>query len=130
MPLDKAFSVMPLGVVMGALIAAMTLVHHIALACPLLLLIGILAGYFVVPMNALLQYRGHRLLGTGQSIAVQNFSENIAVLVVLGSYSLLIRERLRLDSIILGLGGCVMLAVLGIMRRHAGNQRRLAAQAR
>jgi MFS family permease len=129
MPLDKAFSVMPLGVVMGALIAAMTLVHQLAMAWSLLLLIGVLAGYFVVPMNALLQYRGHRLLGTGQSIAVQNFSENLAVLVVLGSYSVLVGERFHLDSIILGLGGLIAFTVLGIMRRHAGNQRRLARQA-
>ncbi|HEX7634486.1 MAG TPA: lysophospholipid transporter LplT, partial [Noviherbaspirillum sp.] len=82
-PLKKSLSVMPLGVAMGLLVVMMTLVHSVSLAYPLLILVGALSGYFVVPMNALLQHRGYVLMSAGHSIAVQNFNENLSVLTML-----------------------------------------------
>ena len=61
----------------------------------MLVLIGALAGFFVVPMNALLQHRGHVLMSAGHSIAVQNFNENLNILVMLGVYSLLLSSTCR-----------------------------------
>ena len=88
----------------------------------LLILVGWLAGYFVVPMNALLQHRGHVLMSAGHSIAVQNFNENISVLAMLAIYSLLIWLDLPVQYVIIGFG----LAVSGIMwlviKRHERNQ--------
>jgi LPLT family lysophospholipid transporter-like MFS transporter len=70
--------VIPLGIAMGLLVPLMVLVSSLWLAVPLLVLIGACAGFFVVPMNALLQHRGHMLMGAGHSIAVQNFNENLS----------------------------------------------------
>ena len=81
-PLKKSLSVMPLGVIMGVVVIVMTMVHSVWLAYPLLVLVGALSGYFVVPMNALLQHRGHVLMSAGHSIAVQNFNENLSVLTL------------------------------------------------
>jgi len=84
----------------------------------LLILLGWLSGYFVVPMNALLQHRGHALMSTGQSIAVQGFSENLAVLFMLLIYSLLLWLDLSLPIIIIGFGATVFLVVLLIMYQY------------
>ncbi|MBU3620373.1 lysophospholipid transporter LplT [Polynucleobacter sp. CS-Odin-A6] len=81
----------------------------------LLILLGWLSGYFVVPMNALLQYRGYALMSTGQSIAVQGFSENISILVMLFIYSVLLWLNLSLTLIIIGFGLFVFLSMLFIM---------------
>ena len=64
----------------------MNFVSQVWLAISLMVLIGGLAGFFVVPMNALLQHRGHHLVGAGRSIAVQNFNENASILVMIALY--------------------------------------------
>jgi hypothetical protein len=76
--------VIPLGIAMGLLVPLMILVSSLWLAVVLLVLIGACAGFFVVPMNALLQHRGHMLMGAGHSIAVQNFNENLSILIMTG----------------------------------------------
>ncbi len=88
--LDRAVSVIPLGIAMGLIVILMDAVRDVWIAVPLIVLIGGLAGYFVVPMNALLQHRGHHLVGAGRSIAVQNFSENASILTMIATYSLLL----------------------------------------
>ena len=109
---------------MGLLVPAMTLVTSAGAAYPLLVLVGALAGFFVVPMNALLQHRGHVLLSAGHSIAVQNFNENLNILVMLGLYALLIRAEVPIAYVIVLFGGFVALTMLVVMRVHAANQRR------
>jgi len=88
----------------------------------LLMLLGWLSGYFVVPMNALLQHRGHLLMATGQSIAVQGFSENLAVLFMLLFYSILLWINISLPLIIIGFGGAVFLAMVLIMYQYFGSK--------
>ncbi|HVK95042.1 MAG TPA: lysophospholipid transporter LplT [Noviherbaspirillum sp.] len=122
-PLKKALSVMPLGVAMGLIVITMTVVDTIWLAYPLLVLIGALAGYFVVPMNALLQHRGHVLMSAGHSIAVQNFNENLSVLTMLLLYALMVKLDLNVDIVIVLFGLFVAGAMYLTMRRHAANQR-------
>ena len=80
MRLDKAVRVIGLGIVMGLLVAAMNLIHSASAAAPFLVALGAIGGYMVVPMNALLQHRGHNLMSSGRSIAVQNFNEYAAIL--------------------------------------------------
>jgi MFS family permease len=80
MRLDRATSVIPLGIAMGLLVILMNFIHHASLAAPFLIVLGAIGGYLVVPMNALLQHRGHNLMGAGRSIAVQNFNEQAAIL--------------------------------------------------
>ncbi|HYF59777.1 MAG TPA: lysophospholipid transporter LplT [Burkholderiaceae bacterium] len=123
-PLRGSLRVLPVGVAMGALVPMMTLVHGVGVAYPTLVLIGALAGYFVVPMNALLQHRGHVLMSAGHSIAVQNFNENLMILAMLGLYAMLIRADVHINTVIVMFGGFVALTMLGVMRLHATNQRK------
>ena len=88
MRLNKATRVIPLGIAMGILLMGMIFIHQLALAVPFLILLGGLGGFLVVPMNALLQHRGHNLMGAGRSIAVQNFNEQAAILGMGAFYSL------------------------------------------
>jgi MFS family permease len=122
-PLKKSLSVIPLGIIMGLVVTAMTMVYSLTVAVPLLLIIGLLSGFFVVPMNALLQHRGHVLMSAGHSIAVQNFNENLSILTMLALYAIMLTLNLDLNLIIVLFG----LSLAGIMwligRRHAANQR-------
>ncbi len=98
--LDRAVAVIPLGIAMGLIVILMDGVTTVWLAVPLIVLIGGLAGFFVVPMNALLQHRGHHLVGAGRSIAVQNFNENFSILVMISLYSLLLHRGLSIYAVI------------------------------
>lgn len=88
MRLDNATRVIPMGVLMGLLVVCMIFIDTLWVAVPFLILLGGLGGFLVVPMNALLQHRGHNLMGAGRSIAVQNFNEQLAILAMGGIYSL------------------------------------------
>jgi hypothetical protein len=122
-PLKKSLTVIPLGIAMGIIVMGMTLVHSVTLAYPLLILIGVLSGFFVVPMNALLQHRGHVLMSAGHSIAVQNFNENLSILTMLAVYAIMISLNLELNVIIVLFGFSVAGTMWLIMRKHAANQR-------
>ncbi|MEY4730553.1 MAG: lysophospholipid transporter LplT [Pseudomonadota bacterium] len=102
--LDRAVKVIPLGIAMGFAVMLMNLIFSWQIAAPLLVLIGALGGFFVVPMNALLQHRGHLLMGAGHSIAVQNFNENISILVMSGLYSMMIGAKLSIYYIVIIFG--------------------------
>ena len=88
MRLDQAPRVMPLGIGMGLLVILMNFIDNVWVAAPFLILLGGLGGFLVVPMNALLQHRGHNLMGAGRSIAVQNFNEQACILSLGAGYSL------------------------------------------
>jgi MFS family permease len=88
MRLDQATSVMPMGIGMGLLILLMNFIDNVWVAIPFLILLGGLGGFLVVPMNALLQHRGHNLMGAGRSIAVQNFNEQACILALGAGYTL------------------------------------------
>ncbi len=122
-PLKKSLSVMPLGVGMGVIVMLMTLVNDVVYAYPLLIIIGGLSGYYLVPMNALLQHRGHVLLSAGHSIAVQNFNENLSVLTMLVLYALMVKLDVNVNYVIVLFGLFVSSVMLIIMRKHSANQR-------
>lgn len=107
--LRHASAVLGLGLLMGALMACAPLIHDWRTAVPVLLLIGALGGMLLVPMNALLQHRGHRLLSAGQSIAVQGFNENLSVLLSLGLYAALLALQVPVTAIMV-LAGAVLVA--------------------
>ena len=86
--LDQATSLMPLGIGMGLLVILMNFIDNVWVAAPFLILLGGLGGFLVVPMNALLQHRGHNLMGAGRSIAVQNFNEQACILGLGAFYAL------------------------------------------
>jgi MFS family permease len=102
--LDRSVRVIPLGIAMGLIVIIMNFVGQLWLAVILLVLIGALAGFFVVPMNALLQHRGHHLVGAGRSIAVQNFNENTSILIMIALYSLFLNYGHNIYAVILTFG--------------------------
>ena len=88
MRLEDGPRVITLGIGMGVLIIMLIFITNVWVAAPFLILLGALGGFLVVPMNALLQHRGHNLMGAGRSIAVQNFNEQACILVLGATYSL------------------------------------------
>ncbi|MGB2832187.1 MAG: lysophospholipid transporter LplT [Methylotenera sp.] len=102
--LESAVKVLPAGIIMGVLVACMIFVDTREVAAVMLFSIGVLAGYFLVPLNSLLQHRGHTLLGAGHSIAVQNFNENIGILLLLGIYTFMVHQNLPIHIIIVIFG--------------------------
>jgi LPLT family lysophospholipid transporter-like MFS transporter len=95
-----------------------------------LVIIGALAGFFVVPMNALLQHRGHHLVGAGRSIAVQNFNENTSILLMIALYSLLLGLVVAFGLFVAGTMAVVQLWYWRNRRVHATEIERLLAFAR
>jgi len=119
--LEKAVNVLPAGIYMGALVVCMLFVHNPIVAAILLFSIGVLAGYFLVPLNSLLQHRGHILLGPGHSIAVQNFNENIGILLMLGAYTWMVGRNFEIDHIIIIFGLFVIISmgiIAHLYRKH------------
>jgi len=121
-PLDHAVKVLPLGIAMGLVVLLMVFVSDWRLAWPMLVLIGALAGSFLIPMNALLQYRGHQLMGSGHSIALQNFNENISILLMLGAYAMMVRAGFSVNFIVVAFG-LFLSAVMGLITlKHRHDQ--------
>ena len=123
MRLDNATRVIPLGIAMGLLLLLMVFIKNIWLAVPFLILLGGLGGFLVVPMNALLQHRGHNLMGAGRSIAVQNFNEQAAILGLGALYSLSLKFGLSVFGAIIVFGVVVAGAMWLIRYWHLYNCR-------
>lgn len=140
-PLKKSLTVLPMGVAMGVVVACASFydqtvfegtVHLLGFemrqavlgACGLMILVGLLAGFFIVPMNALLQHRGHVLMSAGRSIAVQNFNENLSILTMLAVYSLLIHWDLSVQAAMVVFGIFVAGSMLAVIFRHRINQKK------
>ena len=123
-PLKKSLRILPVGVAMGLLVLLMNTVYYMPMVYALIVFIGIMAGFFVVPMNALLQHRGHVLLSAGHSIAVQNFNENLCILFMLALYAGMLSFRLKTDTIVIVFGLFVAFSMLGVIFWHRLNQRK------
>ena len=121
MRLDMATSVMPLGIAMGLLVVLMNFISNVWVAAPFLILLGALGGFLVVPMNALLQHRGHNLMGAGRSIAVQNFNEQACILALGAFYALSTGLGMSAFGAITGFGLFVAGVMWLIQRWHADN---------
>ena len=93
-------------------------------ACGIMIAVGVLAGFFVVPMSARLQHRGHVLMSAGRSIAVQNFNENLSILVMLAVYSLLIHLDFSVQAAMVMFGAFVALSMFCVILRHRSNQKK------
>ena len=123
MKLHEAPSVIPLGIGMGLLVIGMNLIDNVWVAAPFLILLGALGGFLVVPMNALLQHRGHNLMGAGRSIAVQNFNEQACILLLGGLYSFSTGMGLSAFGAITAFGFVVASFMWLIKRWHDRNMR-------
>ncbi|ADG15894.1 major facilitator superfamily MFS_1 [Paraburkholderia atlantica] len=147
-PLRHSLKVLPVGVLTGAVAIAMAFYnkdlfppgaglrfgthvapYYVLLAYPLMIVLGALSGFFIVPMNAVLQHRGATLLSAGHSIAVQNFNQNLAVLLMLGVYALLLTAKMPAQWIIVVFGSFITLLMWLAKRRSAENERRVDMRA-
>ncbi|EHZ9456627.1 lysophospholipid transporter LplT [Salmonella enterica] len=120
--LETVSRCMPAGILIGVVVAILSLQHALLPAYALLLLIGMLGGFFVVPLNALLQERGKKSVGAGNAIAVQNLGENSAMLLMLGLYSLAVLVGVPAVAIGIGFGVLFALAIAALwiwQRRQA-----------
>jgi len=122
--LDRATRLIPLGIVMGLMLIGMVAVHDIRLAMPYLMIMGLVCGYLVVPMNALLQHRGANLMGSGRSIAVQNFNEQASILGLGALYVGMTRIGLSAFTAITLFGLLVATTMWAVMRWHESNCRK------
>ena len=102
--LSRAVRLLPMGLLLGLVIPVMLWVHSVWAAAVLMVSVGAVAGFFVVPMNALLQHRGYTLLTAGRSIAVQGFNENAGMLLMLAVYAGVTAMQLPLDKLVIGFG--------------------------
>jgi LPLT family lysophospholipid transporter-like MFS transporter len=115
--------ILPTGIVMGALVCTMFFITTWQSAAIILTLVGILSGLLIVPLNALLQHRGRLLIGAGHSIAVQNFNENLGILVLSGAYTLMVKSNIPINGIMFIFGFFVLLSmtVASIYYANANN---------
>ena len=120
--LEHSVKVLPVGIAMGIAVLMMIPVTSSILAVLLLIAIGAMAGYFVVPMNALLQHRGHLLMGAGRSIAVQNFNENLSIFVLLGLYAEMQKLDFSIYFIILAFGLLLSGIMAALYKKHGHDQ--------
>ena len=114
--LEDSTKVLPAGIVMGILVILIVFINDWQLAALLLFFIGALSGFFVVPLNALLQHRGHHLIGAGHSIAVQNFNEHIGILILLGCYLLMVKANVPMNLIVIAFGMFIIITMSIINR--------------
>lgn len=117
-PMSRARSVLPVGVLLGLGTAAAALVDQLHLAIAMLALVGAIGGVLVVPMNALLQHRGHQLLTAGRSIAVQGYNENLSILVMLSAYAALVAVDVDIVAFMVGFGLLIAAAMAALMLHH------------
>ena len=121
--LRASWRVMPAGVVLGLLIAALATTDRLPVALPLLALVGAVGGFLVVPMNALLQHRGQALLTAGRSIAVQGYNENLSVLLMLAAYAGLMAWEVPIAGLMSLFGVLIAAAMLALILRRGRRHR-------
>ena len=118
--LNRAVRLLPMGLLLGLVIPLMLCVHSVWLAAMLMVSVGAVAGFFVVPMNALLQHRGYTLLTAGRSIAVQGFNENAGMLLMLAVYAGVTAMQLSLDNLVIGFGLMVTVGMAALCVGYRG----------
>jgi LPLT family lysophospholipid transporter-like MFS transporter len=120
--IEHAVNVLPIGISMGVVVLLMPLVHSPLIAVLLLISIGAMGGFFVVPMNALLQHRGHLLMGAGSSIAVQNFNENLSIFAMLALYAAMEKLNFGMNTIIIVFGVLLSGIMAALYKKHRHDQ--------
>jgi MFS transporter, LPLT family, lysophospholipid transporter len=116
--LEKAVKILPIGIAVGITVMLMVFARQWWVLAIGLLIIGGLGGFFVVPMNALLQHRGHLLMGAGHSIAVQNFNEHLSILAMQGMYAGMLKLSMPLEVIVVFFGLMLAVVMHYLWRRH------------
>lgn len=127
---ETAGRALPAGVLLGLAVCILSITTNLPAAFVVMALVGACGGFFVVPLNALLQERGHATVGAGHAIAVQNLAENAAMLVMLGLYTLIAHAGAPIPTIAAAFGAALALTIgsLGLQRRKQRAQESVKAQ--
>ena len=125
--LERADRVLPAGILLGVGVFILAGTTHVSAAFAVLTLVGACGGYFIVPLNALLQESGHRSVGAGHAIAVQNLAENGAMLIMIGLYTLAARAGVPILHIAAYFGAGLSLAMGALWLYRARSRYRLVA---
>jgi MFS family permease len=123
-PLVRAKQMLGFGVLLGLLVTAVACSASLPAAVPGLVLTGVAGGLLVVPLNALLQHRGHQLLSAGRSIAVQGFNENLSILVMLAVYAALQGLGMPIVPLMCGFGLLIAAGMAALLWRQARREGR------
>lgn len=99
----------PAGILMGLAVTGFVLQANMIMTYLLLVTIGALGGFFLVPLNALLQDLGKQSVGAGNAIAVQNIAENSSMLIMLGMYTAVV--ALGIPTLWIGAGFGLLFSV-------------------
>jgi len=121
--LEKAARALPAGILLGLLVCFLAQVNSLPVAFAVMGVVGACGGFFVVPLNALLQDQGHRSVGAGNAIAIQNLAENTLMLVMVGLYTVTSRAGVPVNTTAIGFGLCLSASIGGLWLWH-----RLASQ--
>jgi MFS transporter, LPLT family, lysophospholipid transporter len=116
--LDKPERALVGGVLIGLAVCFLAPTTSVPLAFIVMAAVGTCGGFFVVPLNALLQEQGHKTVGAGHAVAVQNLAENSAMLVMIGVYSLAVRAGVPISGIAVGFGAAMSVAIGGLWLRR------------
>ena len=126
--LDKAERALPAGVLIGIAVCVLSVTSSVPVAFAIMVIAGAGGGFFVVPLNALLQERGHQTVGAGHAIAVQNLVENIMMLLMVGLYTLAVRAGAPIVPLAAVFGAALSLSIGALwLQRWRGRPRSLPA---
>ncbi len=89
---------------MAALISGLSLTTNILSAQIVLFFVGMMGGLFIVPINAVLQEQGQQSIGSGSAVALQNFFQNLAMLLAVGGYTLASAQHVDPTAAMFALG--------------------------
>ena len=113
-PLHKVNRALIGGLLLGPMVMLLALTQSLPVAVALLIGLGAAGGMFVVPMNAMLQDAGHRTIGAGRALAVQNLWENMAMLLFVGLYLLLSQMGVSITANLFIFGAVLLVLTGGI----------------
>ena len=116
--LEKADRALPAGVLLGIAVCVLSVTSSVPVAFVIMVIVGAGGGFFVVPLNALLQERGHQTVGAGHAIAAQNLAENTMMLLMVGLYTLVVRAGAPIVALAAGFGAALAasIGVLWVLR--------------
>lgn len=117
--LEQADRALPAGVLIGVAVCVLAGTTHLPMAFVVMTALGACGGFFIVPLNALLQERGHQSVGAGHAVAVQNLAENAAMLLMIGVYMLSLRAGAPITAIAAAFGGALSLSIAGLWIHRA-----------
>jgi len=124
--LEKVNRALPAGVLLGVTVCLLANTRSLGYTLALMLVIGGCGGFFVVPLNALLQQRGHQSVGAGHAIAVQSLGENLSMLLMVGVYALALHLKIGVARIAFGFGLMLAFAMLALWLHRISGARLVA----